>query len=421
MIKRIWVIFRHSSLGETLRSLLPNFLVNSLYHFPQAFLASLIYQYPTKKLKVIGVTGTDGKTTTAALIHHLLLKAGKKTALISTVSAKIGSKEIPTGFHVTSPHPGKLQRLLREIADKDYEYVVLEATSHGLDQHRLYGVNFLVGVVTNVTHEHLDYHRTFENYLKAKAKLFQRVKMAVLNQDDDSFAYLKSVVPSGAKVITYGIKSKADFTPKTFRFKTLLVGEYNQHNCLAAVAVVSSLGISDDRIRKAIASFKGLEGRMEEINEGQDFEVFIDFAHTPNALKNVLKTLSGLKPPASNLIVVFGSAGERDKEKRPKMGEISAQLAEMAVLTAEDPRTEDVNQIINQIAKGCQKAGGVEGKTFFRVPDRAKAIELALKKAKKDDIVIICGKGHEKSMCFGRTEHPWSDQKAVRKVLKKLR
>ncbi|HUS52319.1 MAG TPA: UDP-N-acetylmuramoyl-L-alanyl-D-glutamate--2,6-diaminopimelate ligase [Candidatus Bathyarchaeia archaeon] len=419
MTKKIWVKFRHSTLGEVLRSLIPNFLVKTLFHFPLAFLAVLFYRFPAKDLKVIGVTGTDGKTTTATLIYHLLVKSDKKAALISTVSAKVGLKQIPTGFHVTSPHPWKLQRLLREIADQGYQYLILETTSHGLDQHRLFGVNFLAGVITNVTPEHLDYHQTYQNYLQAKAKLFRGVKMAVLNRDDRSFDFLKSVIPQKAKIVTYGIENKADFTPQTFEFDCPLVGEYNQYNCLAAIATATLLGLSRPKIRKAIATFSGLAGRMEKIDEGQAFEVFVDFAHTPNALENVLKTLK--KKKRGKLMVVFGCAGERDQGKRPVMGEIASRLAEVVVLTAEDPRTEETSQIISQIVKGCQKAGGVEGKTFFQIPDRKKAIEFAVKKAKEGDLVVICGKGHEKTMCFGRAEYPWSDQKEARKALRKMR
>lgn len=419
MTKKIWVKFRHSALGETLRSLIPDFLVKTFFHFPLAFLAVLFYRFPAKNLKVIGVTGTDGKTTTATLIYHLLVKSGKKVALISTVSARVGLKQISTGFHVTSPHPWKLQRLLREIADQGYQYLVLEATSHGLDQHRLFGVNFLAGVITNVTPEHLDYHQTYQNYLEAKARLFRGVKMAVLNRDDRSFGFLKSVISQKAKIITYGIENKADFTPQTFEFNCPLPGEYNQYNCLAAIGMATLLGLSRPKIRKAIATFGGLAGRMEKIDEGQAFEVFVDFAHTPNALENVLKTLK--KKKKGRLMVVFGCAGERDQGKRPAMGEIASRLAEVVVLTAEDPRTEETSQIINQIVKGCQKAGGVEGKTLFRIPDRKKAIEFVMKKAKEGDRVVICGKGHEKTMCFGRVEYPWSDQKETRKALRKIR
>jgi len=392
--------------------------IKNIYHFFSALLAILAFRYPARQLTVIGVTGTDGKTTTVNLIYHILITSGKKVSLISSVNALIGKKEYDTGFHVTTPNPWALQKYLRQAVDKGCQFMVLEATSHGLDQHRLLGANFALGVVTNVTHEHLDYHKTYQNYLKTKAKLFQAVKLAVLNQDDKSFNYLKSVVPKKAKLITYGLK-KGDFTPRTFKFKTSLPGEYNQYNCLAAIAITSCLGLSNKMIKKGVSSFEPIKGRLEEIDEGQDFKVFIDFAHTPNALESVLKFLKEKKE--GKLIAVFGCAGERDRAKRPVMGEVSARLTDITVLTAEDPRTEDVNEIIDQIARGCQRAGGIEGKTFFKVPDRAEAIKFSLRKAQKGDIVIICGKGHEKSMCFGKTEYPWSDQKEARQALKELK
>lgn len=396
-------------------------------HLCWAVLANIYWRFPSKKLTVIGVTGTDGKTTTVHLIRHILKTAGKKADLISTVSAP--------GLHTTTPNPWTLQKLLHQMVRRGVKYVVLEATSHGLDQHRLWGVKFDIGVVTNITHEHLDYHKTYENYLRAKAKLFRHVKVAVLNRDDKSFKYLNSqFVIRNSQLITYGIKNQADFTPKSFPFKTLLPGEYNRYNCLAAIAVTSVLGIAPEEIRKAVASFKGVIGRMEEINEGQNFRVIVDFAHTPNALENALKTISKLKSQNSKIIVVFGCAGLRDIAKRPMMGEIAARLADVAVLTAEDPRTEDVNEIIQQIAKGCLRGGAKEkdlsnwsnwsnlkGKFFVRIPDRREAIRFAIQKlAKKGDVVIICGKGHERSMCYGKTEYPWSDQEEARKALKEF-
>jgi len=400
-------------------------------HLCLAVLANIYWRFPSQKLTVIGVTGTDGKTTTVHLIHHILKTAGKKADLISTVSAP--------GLHTTTPNPWILQKLLFQMVKKGIKYAVVEATSHGLDQHRLWGTKFAVGVVTNVTHEHLDYHKTYENYLAAKAKLFRGVKIAILNRDDKSFRYLNVKCQtrltdgqvSNVKCITYGTKNKADFTPKNFPFKTLLPGEYNQYNCLAAIAAASALGIPPEKIRKAVASFKGVIGRMEEINAGQDFKVIVDFAHTPNGLENVLKTILNLKSKNSKLIVVFGCAGLRDVAKRPMMGEISAKLADITVLTAEDPRTEDVNEIINQIVQGCLKGGAKEKdlsdwsnlkeKIFLRIPDRSQAIRFAIQKlAKKGDIVVICGKGHERSMCFGKTEYPWSDQEEARKALKEL-
>lgn len=380
-------------------------------HLLQAILANLIYAFPSRKLTVIGVTGTDGKTTTVHLIHHILSLAGLKADLISTVSAP--------GLHTTTPDSMVLQRLIRQAVDRGTKYLVLETTSHGLDQHRLWGVKFQIGVITNVTHEHLDYHQTYENYLAAKAKLLSGVGTAILNRDDKSYPYLKSQCQnSKAKIATYGLKNAADFTPRNFKFQTSLPGAYNQYNCLAAIATSVALGVKADKIRKAVASFKGVIGRMEEIIEGQNFRFIVDFAHTPNGLENVLKTLKLLVPKRSSLIAVFGCAGLRDARKRPMMGEIASRLADMAVLTAEDPRTEDVNDIIEQISVGCRKAGGREGKTFFRVPDRREAIKFAIGLAKKGDIVVICGKGHERSMCFGTTEHPWGDQAEARKALK---
>ena len=398
-------------------------------HLLWAILANIYWRFPSRKLMVVGVTGTDGKTTTVHLIHHILKTAGEKADLISTVSAP--------GLHTTTPNPWILQKLLRQMVEKGIKYVVLEATSHGLDQHRLWGTRFLIGMITNVTHEHLDYHKTYENYLAAKAKLFHGVKIAILNRDDKSFRYLnvrcQTRLPDGqvsnVKCITYGIKNEADFTPKKFPFKTLLPGEYNQYNCLAAVAATSALGISPEKIRQGVASFKGVIGRMEEINEGQDFKVIVDFAHTPNGLENVLTTLQKLKTKEQRLIAVFGCAGLRDITKRPIMGEISARLADITVLTAEDPRTEDVNEIIQQIARGCLRGGAKEKdlsnvsnlkrKIFLRIPDRRQAIRFAIKKlAKRGDIVVICGKGHERSMCYGKTEYPWSDQEEAQKALR---
>ncbi len=383
------------------RNLVPQRLINVGKHLPYAILATIFYRYPARKLVVIGVTGTDGKTTTSTLIYEILKKAGYKVALISTVSAKIGDKELETGLHVTTPSSWELQRLLREIVDKGFTHLVLEATSHGFDQYRLWGCNFSIGVVTNVTHEHLDYHKSYKHYLESKGKLFSVTAISILNKDDQSFDYLKKITTG--KVITYGMDN-ADVTPQNFSFKTKLIGEHNISNCLAAIAAGSVLNIKDQTIRQAIANFGGIKGRMEEISLGQKFRVFIDFAHTPNGLKNALMALKKL--PNKKLIAVFGCAGLRDKEKRPMMGKIACQLADIVVLTAEDPRTEEVTKIIDQIANGC-----LNKKKIIREPDRQKAINLAVQElAHPEDIIGIFGKGHEQSMCYGTTEYPWSDQ-----------
>jgi UDP-N-acetylmuramoyl-L-alanyl-D-glutamate--2,6-diaminopimelate ligase len=434
MAEKIWFAWRHCAWVEKLRLLIPDWLVNYFWHLPKAVLANLYFGFPSRRLTVIGVTGTDGKTTTASLIYEILKKAGKKVALISTVSAKMGNQEISTGLHVTSPDAFVLQKLLRKISDQRFEYLVLEVTSHGLTQFRLWGIKFKIGVVTNVTHEHLDYHRTFKNYLAAKGKLLRKVDFAVLNRDDASFGYLNQVRRPSSQLVSYGLKAAADLTPGKFKFKTSLPGDYNQANCLAAIGAARSLKVRDQLIRQALANFPGVPGRLEKINLGQDFSVWVDFAHTPNALEKVLNHLQGQRGKG-RLIAVFGCAGLRDRKKRPLMGEVAAGLADLVVLTAEDPRTEDVNQIIDQIAQGCLKAGAKEKRVsqsnesvhqtekalFFRIPARQEAINFAINQARKGDLVVVCGKGHEKSMCFGNLEKPWTDQEAVKKALKSLK
>ncbi|PIS09156.1 UDP-N-acetylmuramoyl-L-alanyl-D-glutamate--2,6-diaminopimelate ligase [Candidatus Beckwithbacteria bacterium CG10_big_fil_rev_8_21_14_0_10_34_10] len=391
-----------------LKNLISQKVINTFYHLPMAFLAALYYRFPGKKLKIIGVTGTDGKTTTSTLIYEILKKANYKTALITTVSAKIGDQNLSTGLHVTSPDPWKLQKILKLILNKGYEYLVLEVTSHGLDQYRFLGIDFKISVLTNVSHEHLDYHKTKENYLKAKAKLFKKSGFSVLNIDDQSFEDFKS--QSLGRIISYGLK-KGDYNLLNYQFKTNLKGNFNLANCLAAISVGKILKIPNKNILRAVSNFKGVEGRMEEIYLGQNFKVMVDFAHTPNALENVLKTLRIDKK--GRLIAVFGSAGLRDREKRPMMGKIACNLADKVVLTAEDPRTESLDKIIKEISSGCQ-----DKNKLIIEKDRQKAINLAIKMAGRKDLVGIFGKGHEESMCFGTKEIPWSDKKAVTKALK---
>lgn len=398
------------------RALIPQKAINYGKHLPLAWFSLCRYCFPSRQLKVIGVTGTDGKTTTVNLIYHILKETGWPVGMISTVSARIGEEEIETGFHVTAPDPQLLQKLLRKMVKKGIKYVVLEATSHGLDQFRFLGINYEIGVLTNITHEHLDYHKTFENYLKAKAKLFLQSKLAILNKDDQAYDFLsRQVKKKKIGLLSYAIKNQADFTPKTFPFETTLPGEYNRYNVLAAIATVSALGVKPEAIRKALKSFVGVEGRLEEVSR-KGFRVIIDFAHTPNALKQVLGTLKESLGKNQRLIAVFGAAGLRDQKKRPMMGEIAGKLADLIVLTAEDPRTEKVEAICEQIAAGCRRLG----REPTIIPNRQEAIEFAVKAAKKGDVVVVCGKGHEKSMCFGKKEYPWSDKEAVKKALKEV-
>lgn len=369
--------------------------------------ASAWFGNPARKLKIIGVTGTDGKTTTANLIYWILTKVGKKAGLISTVSAKIADTEYETGFHVTNPEPIPLHGFLQKMVLDECEYAVIEVTSHGLDQERVYGINFDMAVLTNITHEHLDYHKTFENYAKAKAKLFNVSKLAILNSE-----YKKEIE---------GLISSS--IPKLFYDKSILGGEvlasvekrfsesYNVTNAAAAVTVARRLGIDDKDSALAIESFPGVTGRMEEIKNDKGIRVIVDFAHTPNALGSVLKTLKENKKKDSKLIAVFGCAGERDFAKRQMMAETSARLADISVFTAEDPRSEKVEDIIAEMLKG---SGKVKGAVVKNVPDRGEAIFEAINNlSQKGDTVVICGKGHEKSMNYNGTEYPWSDKEAV--------
>lgn len=401
--------------------------LKNIYHALCAFCASLFYGFPGKKLKVIGITGTDGKTTTTHLVYHILKTCGKRVSMISSVYAQIAGKQFDTGFHVTSPDPWMLQKFLKEAVLAKEEYLVLEVTSHGLDQSRILGVNFQIGVLTNITHEHLDYHKTYKEYLKTKEKLLKNAKISIVNKDNSSFGHLNTT--DYVKCITYGIKEKADFTPAIFPFNTSLPGEYNRYNCLAAVAATRLLGIEDNCIRKALKSFAGVKGRFEKIPTKFGFEVIIDFAHTPNSVDAVLGTLRPIVK--GKIIHVFGAAALRDVSKRPVMGENSAKYSDILVLTEEDYRTEDVNKIIDEIAKGAVSQGAQvfganevnkalksKSPVIFKISNRQEAISFAISHlAKRGDTVILTGKAHEKSLARGNVEYPWSEHEAVKKAL----
>ncbi len=369
-------------------------------------MANWWFGYPSRFLKVIGVTGTSGKTTTAHLIYHLLHQAGFKVALISSIAAKIGQKTIETGLHVTNPDPWPLQRLLKLIKEKNYQYVVLEVTSHGLDQYRCWGIGFDYGILTNISHEHLDYHKTLERYREAKLKLVQSSQTAVLNRVDPSFPAALSAAKG--KTIEYGPDDALGLPPA-------LPGEFNKANVAAAQAVAVDLGVAKTEIIASLKSFPSLPGRMEFILE-KPFKIVIDFAHKPDALEKALTWLRS--KTKGRLIAVFGCAGLRDRLKRPIMGAISARLAEITILTAEDPRTEDVNKIIEAIAGGWRAVKKPKSHRLLIEPDRQKAINLAISLAKPGDVVGLFGKSNEKSMCFGTIEYPWSEHRAVLLALK---
>jgi UDP-N-acetylmuramoyl-L-alanyl-D-glutamate--2,6-diaminopimelate ligase len=411
-----------------------------------AWLCATFHNFPARKMIMIGVTGTDGKTTTSTLIHSILVAAGFKVGLISTVNAIIGEQVLDTGLHTTTPDAPDVQRYLKQMVDAGMTHCVLETTSHGIAQHRVTACEFDIAVVTNITHEHLDFHKTIDEYRAAKAKLFEGLstsakkniaKLAVLNRDDWSFDYLRERITVDS--ISYGLNDNADvkaknivYAPDSTRFaveisnsqfpitnyQTHLVGDFNISNCLAALtATVKGLGVDVEAAARGIESVKGVAGRLERIDLGQDFISIVDFAHTPNALQRILQVARTLT--RGRVLVVFGSAGLRDVAKRKWMGEIAAEFADLTIITAEDPRTESLEAILAESAEGATSKGGIEGKTFWRIADRGEAIQFAIDRATAGDVVLVCGKAHEQSMCFGTIEYPWDDRVAVRAALAK--
>jgi UDP-N-acetylmuramoyl-L-alanyl-D-glutamate--2,6-diaminopimelate ligase len=409
-------------------------------------LAAAWHGYPSRRMTLVGVTGTDGKTTTINLLYEILRAAGISVGMISTVSARIGGEELDTGFHVTTPDAPQVQALLAQMASAGLTHALIEVTSHGLAQERVAGCEFDVAVITNITHEHLDYHGSYEAYREAKGRLFSELggtspkpfnprRLAVLNHDDSSFEYLHSI--ASVPVLSYGSESAADvraervvYSPhgiafdlayegKTRPVRSPLVGAFNVANILAALAAgLGGLGVEAETAIAAIESTPGVAGRMERIDLGQSFTAIVDFAHTPNALQRALAAARTLT--RGRVIVVFGAAGLRDRAKRRMMAEAAIELADLSVLTAEDPRTESLAAILDEMAAGALARGGVEGRSFLRVPDRGQALREAVQRAQPGDLVMACGKGHEQSMCFGETEYPWDDRTAMRSALAEL-
>ncbi|MBI4005018.1 UDP-N-acetylmuramyl-tripeptide synthetase, partial [Candidatus Roizmanbacteria bacterium] len=328
--------------------------LKNLYHLFTAIAANIWYDFPSRRLKIVGVTGTDGKTTTAHLIYHILKSSGKKVSLVSTVYAQVGDEEYDTGLHTTTPHSFVVQRLLKKSLDAGDEYFVLETTSHALDQNRVFGVEFACSVITNITHEHLDYHKTYDNYLRTKALLLLHSDVAIVNKDDQSFEQLREYFShKGKKLLTYSLKGDADFTFNYKKAYCANMSDYNNYNVLAAYSVCRTLGVSEPDIIKALRSFQLPKGRLDVVYDG-DFKVIVDFAHTPNSIEQLLR---GLRESVQNgrLIHVFGAAGLRDALKRPMMGRESGAYADVVVITEEDYRSEDPEKISEQIARGLEE------------------------------------------------------------------
>ncbi len=428
-----------------LRGMLQKF--KNIYHLFQAMIANFIYGFPGKDLICIGVTGTDGKSTVCNLIYHILRASGEKVGVISTIGGKINDEDFSTGLHTTTPSSFTLQKCLKKMVDAGCKYAVLEVASHGIDQNRIWGIPFEVGVLTNITREHLDYHKTMNEYIVTKLSFLKKCHIVVIPAKFHDFelsgvektfwdSFLKNDEFKSRIISTYGINGgytrasdiKHGFFNLIPNFKQReervtiqhnLLGRFNIENILAASAACILLGVKMEKIKKGIEEFKGIKGRLEMIKNDRNLHVFVDFAHTPNAIEQVLKTLRE-EFPKSKIIHVFGATGKRDKEKRPLMGEISGKMADVSIITTEDTYGENPQRIISMIEEGINKTDKKFGCTYFLEPDRQKALEMGVKMAKQGDVIVATGVGHQTSLNVGH-EIEWSDQNSLREIMQNLK
>ncbi len=405
-----------------------------------AHVAAAFFDWPSHELRVVGITGTDGKTTTTYLVDAILREAGYQTGLVGTVSVRIADEIVEHETRQTTPESAEIQRYLRQMVERRCTWAILEATSHGLDLHRLDHVKFDIGAVTNITLEHLEHHKSVAAYRRAKGILFERVGashgVAVINLDDEGAREMVAFA-RGARMVTYSTESEADVSAHQIEASVAgsrfllraegqetevalpMVGRFNVSNALCAASVGISAGISLDTIARALSNAPAVPGRMTRVEAGQPFAVIVDYAHTPDSMEKILTLLRDLNP-GGRLIAVSGSAGERDRVKRPLQGEVSARLADVSVFTTEDPRFEDPDQIIEEIAAGAARQGAVRGRDYFCVTDRADAIRLAFAHARAGDCVALLGKGHERSIIWGFEKRPWDEAQVARTILEEM-
>jgi len=405
--------------------------------------AAALCGYPARRLHVVGVTGTDGKTSLAHLIAHVLETAGRTTGLISTAQCRVGATPLPDTGRFTTPEAPQLQAMLSRMVEAGGRWAVIEATSHGLALHRLDGCEFDIAVVTNVGADHMDFHGGAQEYLAAKGRLFAMLdesaakdspKAAVLNADDPSCDYLRGLTT--AQAITYGLAPEADVSAariapdgwgSSFLLRTpagetkaLITrpGDFNVANALAAAAVGLAAGLEIGTIVRGLASWPGAPGRMELVDEGQPFAVVVDFAHAPDSLRRVLELLRARS--RGRLIAVFGCIGERERDRRFAMGQVAARLADYTIVTDDNPCTEDRLSIIEEIAAGLRAGGKREGHDFALVPDRREAIAQALAMAVDEDVVLLAGKGHEREVHLADSSYQCDDRQQAGSILKDL-
>ena len=410
---------------------LPQVIVESTRH-QIADLAAAFYDYPSKKVNLIGVTGTNGKTTVTHLIQRIVEDANHKCALIGTLGYKTSSKDTYHDAKHTTPQAPELQKTLELICENNIDYVAMEVSSHALEQNRVGGCDFNGAVFTNLTQDHLDYHITMNNYFEAKALLFKGLKaggFAVINNDDEYAQRFKSVVPNGVTVYTYGIKNDADITASNIDFSIhgakfdcsinglskkvnlQMNGMFSVYNALAALAAGIAAGFDADICIKALEETKSVDGRFEIVSKKP--LVIVDYAHTPDGLENVLKAARELTPKDSNLICMFGCGGDRDATKRPKMGKIADEAADIVVVTSDNPRSEDPQLIISDILAGIKT---VNTQKVFVEPDRRTAISMLKDIAKENDVVVLAGKGHEDYQILKDKTIHFDDREEARKV-----
>ena len=389
------------------------------------------FDRPSERLTVIGVTGTDGKSTVTALTAEMLRASRRRPGQIGTVFTGIGDELEPNLDRSTTPESLELQALLARMVEAGNDSVVMETTSHGLALERTRNCRFAVGVVTNLTSEHLEFHGTLEAYRAAKARLVEEAPIAILNADDPSFDYFRDRARD--RVISYAIDAEADLraadlradpSGTTFRLETPrwngegrigMPGRFNVLNALAALGVIEALDLDVQHAAAALASTAGVPGRMARVEVGQPFTVIVDYAHTEDSLRKVLGILRPLT--AGRLVVVFGSAGERDPTKRAPMGRAAAELADLVIITDEDPRLEDPRAINQQIADGARGAGAADGTSLWVIDDRREAIGHAIGLAGEGDVILLAGKGHEQSIIYGTEKRPWDDRTAALEAL----
>jgi UDP-N-acetylmuramoyl-L-alanyl-D-glutamate--2,6-diaminopimelate ligase len=429
-----------NTLAKTARKVLPKSALVELertYRKSRAKVVAARYGNPARDLRVIAVTGTNGKTTTVNFLNEILKEAGYKTAMFSTANIEIAGVQTVNDTNSTTATVSKLQKFFHDAKKADVEFALIEATSHALDQYKFAGVPIEMAIMTNLTQDHLDYHKTMENYAAAKAKLFEmQPRFIVLNTDDKYFDYFNKFEASEQK-ITYGESDLAEVKIKSFKLykkgseaklridnnvaleiATNLPGEFNVYNMTAAAAGAYLLGISLQDIQEGIANLEGISGRFQYATSDLPFEVVVDYAHTPDALEKLLQTSK--KITKNRTILVFGACGDRDREKRPIMGKIAQDLADRIIVTDEENYTEDAKQIREEVIAGFSKKNGKIPANIQEIPDRKEAIRKALQIAGKGDTVLITGLGHEVYRIIDGEKTPWNDTEIVREISKEI-